>query len=165
VKENLENLIRLLTETLELYRTILKLSREKREILVSGKAPALEALTRQEEALIVKAGKMEVLRAAIMKAIADENHLPGENITLTAIKEIVDQEAAAQLGRLEQEFDQVMSELIPLNEINTKLIQQALLFVNFNVNILAQAATGPVYSSKGHNTQSSQARLLFDRKV
>jgi len=57
-----DNLIALLAELSELCKGLLALSKQKREFLIAGEAQKLEAVTRQEEVLILRIGKLETQR-------------------------------------------------------------------------------------------------------
>lgn len=166
MKSQWEKLIAVLDEMLALYRAILTLSQEKRTVLVAADGQKLEQITKKEELLILQAGKLDNHRADIVKEIGKALGLKPSDMTLERIIEHVDDDFAARLKTISDEFDNVLGDLAPLNKVNTQLIQHALTFVNYNINILAQNQTGPTYAPKGQpGGKQAPSRALFDHKV
>ncbi|MEN6565538.1 MAG: flagellar protein FlgN [Veillonellales bacterium] len=166
MKEIWTKLQSILNEMLEFYQTLLAVSREKRAVLVSGKTRELEAVTKEEEILILQAGKLENRREKIIVEIAAGYGLNTEEITFAKIKELADETDAAQLEQLAKSLEAVVAEIKQLNQVNTKLIQQSLRFIQYNINILTQNTSGPTYEPQGKTTeQTGQGRNLFDRKA
>lgn len=155
----------ILTEMLELYRALLTLSKQKREMLVKVQVQDIEAITKREETLILQIGKLEGLREQLVASIAKTSELPPEELNLAKIRGLVDEDKADRFVWIDQEFDAILKELTPLNKLNTDLIQQSLGFINYNLNLLSQSQVGPTYAAKGQNIQTSTPRVLVDRKV
>lgn len=166
MKEAWTKLQAILNEMLELYQSLLAVTRKKRAVLVSGKANELEAVTKEEEIIILQAGKLEGRREKIIEEIAAGYGLTTEEITFSTIKEFADEADAAQLQQLIKNFEAVVAEIKQLNQVNTKLLQQSLRFIQYNINLLTQNTSGPTYAPKGQTTgQTGQGRNLFDRKA
>ncbi|MDR7866327.1 MAG: flagellar protein FlgN [Sporomusaceae bacterium] len=162
---NWDKLVILLDEMVSLYGAILELSRQKQDILIAVKPQDLEAVTKQEELLILQAGKLEAARGKLLQQLAAADGVAVQDITLAKMKELAGPEAGARLDKIAAEFERIMAELAPVNKLNAELIQRALGFINYNINLLTQSATGPTYAPKGKNTQETQVRKLVDKKV
>ena len=160
-----DKLIDLLNQTLEIYQALLELSRKKRAILAKAKPQELEMLTKQEEVLILEAGKLENLRLKHMDELAAALGLSEEKKTLAALINCADEETADELQAISEEFAQINEELLELNEINAKLIQQSLEFINYSINILSRSAVGPTYAAKGDTTPAGANRSILDAKA
>jgi len=165
MKENGERFIALLTEMVDLYRVILELSRQKRELLVAANTQELDLLTKKQECVILEIGKLESARVKLARQIALDHGLDGEGLTLPQMREMTDPDTAARLEEIGTEFDKIMGELAPVNQLNTELIQQALSFVNYNINILTRSTVSPTYSPQGQRGQETQGLKLVDRRV
>jgi len=164
VKDTWEKLIELLSEMVALYRVVLELSRKKSETIIAAKTQDLEVLTRQEELMIIQIGKMETARIKLMRQLVAECGLPAETVTFSQVQGLAEPSVAKRLAKIAEDFDTTLGELAPINLLNTELIQQALRYVNFNINILTQSAASATYAPQGHENQASQMRLV-DRKV
>jgi flagellar biosynthesis/type III secretory pathway chaperone len=165
VKANWDKLIALLTEMVDLYQAILELSRQKRELLIAVKPQDLEAVTKQEELLILQVGKLESARSRLTKDIAAAAGRPSAALTLAELKELAGPEDAERLEDIAADLDRIMQELAPINQLNTELIQRALGFINYNLNLLTQSAASPTYAADGRNPQENHQRKLVDRKI
>lgn len=163
-----ENLISILGEMVELYRGMLRLTEQKRQVLIAAKSQELTVVTQHEEVLILQIGRLESLRETAIRQIASTHGLAPDKITLNKVHELADEKIAARLAELGEQLTTIVGELTPLNQQNAQLIQQALNYVNYNINILAQNAAGPTYSSpKNAQTPAgnNQRRTLFDAKA
>lgn len=161
---NWENLQRLMSELLLTYQGILNLSKQKRDLLVAGKPSDLGKVVKQEEILIVRAGKIDMARQQVIQMIVNEGAIDSSPLTLSALSVFAPDDVAEKLRGISQEFEHVLAELKEQNALNTQLLNQALKLVNYNINLLTQNAVGPTYSSYGSNGQSVQGRTIFDRK-
>ena len=72
-----------------------------------------------------------------------------------------------RLRTLKQEFVTTLTELSRLNAVNAKLTEQALAFVNYNLNLLTRRQAENTYAPAGAAAlrQSSMPAALLDRKV
>ncbi|SDF79530.1 flagellar protein FlgN [Sporolituus thermophilus] len=160
-----EQLIAVLSEMVALYQALVRLAEEKRAVLVAGNAPALEAITRQEELLIIQAGKLESLRASLIGRIAAAHGLSPEDLTLAKVGELADGQASERIVALGGELRAALERLAPLNQLNTQLIEQALKYIQYNINVLTQAAAGPTYTPPQGAGQPAARRTILDTKV
>jgi FlgN protein. len=162
---NWETLVTLLAEMAAIYRAILELSRQKRDILIAVKPHELEDVTKKEEMLILQVGKMEAVRGKLVRQLAADSGTAVDSLTLTKMKELAGPGVCERLDKVVADFDQIMAELAPVNQLNAELIQTALTFINYNINLLAQNTTGPTYAAQGKTTPNSPSRKLFDKKA
>ncbi|GBG57947.1 hypothetical protein SPFL3102_01667 [Sporomusaceae bacterium FL31] len=160
-----ERLVDVLANMLKLYQALLTISKQKHDILVGAKAQELDALTKQEELLIVQIGKLEVIREKYLQELITVHKFSDENITISKLTEVADQDIGGQITDLLKQFDRITAELVQMNKLNTKLIEQALSFINYNINLLTQNTIGPTYAAKGQQTQGATTRAVLDQKV
>ncbi|SMC39795.1 flagellar protein FlgN [Sporomusa malonica] len=160
-----EKLIILLNQTLEVYQALLKLSRKKRDILIEAKPQEIEMLTKQEEILIIEAGKLEIMRSTLTHELAAAIGLAPDETTMSTLIERADNETAGKLILVIDRFGGITSELTKMNELNTQLIQQSLDLINFNINILSQSAAETTYAPKGNTAPTARNRSILDTKA
>ncbi len=164
MEEKWRRLRELWAETLTVYRAILAVSEKKRQILVSGSAAELETVTRQEEMLILQAGKLEGQRRAVGQELATAYRLEPEMI-MRDLPRYAPSAEAVRLRELGDELIKIATDLQRLNQANTKLIEQALKFVNYSINLLSRTSAGPTYAPPGGADNGSAVRKLIDKKV
>lgn len=160
-----QQLVDVLANMLKLYQALLTISKQKHDILVGAKAQELDALTKQEELLIVQIGKLEIVREKSLQEIIAALKFSDENITISKLAEVADPDIGGQIIDLLKQFDRITAELVQMNKLNTKLIEQALSFINYNINLLTQNTIGPTYAAKGQQTQGATTRAVLDQKV
>jgi flagellar biosynthesis/type III secretory pathway chaperone len=164
VKEKWEELLVVLNKILNIYKAMLTLSQQKKELLVAAKSHELERVTKQEEVLILQVKKLERLREQFVNQIMTAYGIAEGNLSLAALKKIAKPDVVEQLELFGKEFDNIAAEIVPLNKLNNELIGQALGFINYNINILSQTVVGPTYAAKGQTNEQSKRRG-FDAKV
>jgi len=161
-----QQLVDLLTDMLGIYRALLTLSRQKREILVAADTKELERVTGSEEALILRAGKLEVSRQNLVRDLAADLGVAAEELTLAKLTELAEEPVAEKLNALYKDFALITGELTRLNELNSRLIKQALQYINYNINLLAQDSVNATYSAGPQPSGSEAARrTLVDKKI
>ncbi|MBP2645899.1 MAG: FlgN protein [Firmicutes bacterium] len=164
MKENWEKLIGLLDAMIELYSAIVVLSKEKQQALIEVKPQKIEAITKQEERLILEVGKLEAARSKLMKEIALQCKVETEELSLNKMAALAGPGYAERLMKVAEDLNRILGELGPLNQLNTRLIEQALSYINFNINVLAQSTAINTYAP-GQMEKGTEVRKLIDRKV
>jgi flagellar biosynthesis/type III secretory pathway chaperone len=159
------NLLIVLQQMLTIYQDILRLSQEKKQILIAAKSAELEKITKKEDALILQVATLEEMRGKLVGEIMGSHGIVGPSIDLAQLQKIARPDLVDALAVFSKEFKSIMAQIVPLNKLNTALIQQSLNFINYNMNILAQVAVGPTYAAKGHANEQAPQRKVFDAKV
>lgn len=167
MQEVWRELIEALEETLALYRHMLELSESKKNVLVRGKPAELEAINREEEALLIKGSELEHRRAKATAFLVTAWDLTNTNPSLDELAELAMPDDGERLRTLKQEFAATLKELSRLNAVNAKLTEQALAFVNYNLNLLTRRQAEPTYAPTGAAAlrESTISSALLDRKV
>lgn len=165
MKEKWEELITLLTTMVNIYASILKLGKQKSAAVIAANMQELEALTQKEQLLLAQVAKLETARGRISGEIAAGYGVDAQNATLAKMRGLAEPAVAEVLGRIADDFQKIFSELLPINKLNSELIEQALSYVGYNINLLTQNSIGPTYASQGQNTDGARTLKILDRKV
>lgn len=167
MQEVWRELLEALEETLALYRHMLELSETKKNVLVRGKPTELEAINREEESLLIQGKDLEHRRAKATAVLVTAWDLANDKPSLDELAAVALPDDAARLQTLKQEFVGTLKELSRLNAVNAKLTEQALAFVNYNLNLLTRRQAENTYAPAGAAVlrQSSMSAALLDRKV
>lgn len=158
-----QELFNVLADLLSAYQKMLELGNVKREALISAKVKEIEAVTKQEETLIIFINQADKIRKDLVEKIATHYQLTQETMSLSKIKQFASPDMEQKLADIELNFHNAVDELQKLNKTNNELIQQALHFVNFNINVLTQNVASMNYAP-GQQEQST-AKAVFDRKI
>lgn len=164
MKDRWEALVTVLGKILSIYQAILTLSQEKKKILVAANAQGLEKITKQEEILILQVGKLEEIRRKLVGELINAHGITEEGRSLLQLQKIATPAVVLQLENFSKKMNEIIAEIGTLNKLNTELINQALGFINYNINILSQTVVGPTYAPKGQANEQTK-RTVFDAKV
>lgn len=157
----------LLEEQATIYGALLDLSRRKQRVLAQGSLDELERITRAEEALLWQAGRLEERRTSVQEELALDLHQEPGAASLAELLERLRDEERERCSGLCDRLREVSAELQAVNELNMRLIQQALSYVNFSLQALARLGGGQATyaATGGAGGDDVRARRLFDRRA
>jgi len=158
-----KELISVLTKILDVYKQLLVLSKEKRMIIVTVKMKELEKIVRQEQIMIATIGKLEQQRESVLTSLLVSENISTPNKELLDLVMFCDQSMGQKIADIHRQFKETLAELETNNKMNNHLITQALSVVNYNLNVLSEAAVGPTYAAQGREQVSKVKR--FDYKA
>lgn len=161
-----QSLMDVLDEMLALYQRLLELGEEKRTRLVQARPVELEAINRLEESLIIQGSELENRRARSTAVIVTSCGLSNAATTLSELAAAAEPETAERLREFSRELGGILKELARINAINGNLTEQALAFVNYNLNLLTRSQAESTYAPAGSSAQVSRSMTaLLDRRV
>lgn len=164
----MDNLIKdlkeILLQELNLYKSMLELSIDKTKIIISGQVRELDKITQKEQALILKAGKLENVREDILSKIQEKLELKKiQNVS--KLVDYLNEEQKKEIEDIKQQLIDVLNSLKERNTLNSTLIKDSLEYINLNVNLLTNAVSGSTYSDKVNKDDVVQSKSIFDTKV
>jgi flagellar biosynthesis/type III secretory pathway chaperone len=161
----IDGLISVLNKETAMYEGILKLSKNKTDVIVEGKVTELESMTRLEQTMILQLGKLEAEREKLVDTIAAELKLKAPDITLAGLEKLFPKEQAEKLKACHNKLPKLVKDLGEANVLNAKLIRNSLDYIDFSINILTNVgATGNNYGYSGQSSDSKK-RNFFDMKL
>ena len=166
IDEIVESLALILEQETLLYRDAFDISEKKTEVIVKGKIEELDSLVKAEQAIILKIGRLESEREAVINELSKEMGFQLEGITLSEINAQLGQESYQRLHACQHELVETLGGLKNTNDTNAQLIQNALDYVNFSVNLItADQNAGNMYSQSGEDDAMSYRKNIFDIKL
>jgi flagellar biosynthesis/type III secretory pathway chaperone len=165
--DRVEEIAGRLAEILEnealLYKDANDISAKKTDVIVRGKIEDLDCLVKAEQAIILKIGKLEDERERIVEALSDELELDLEGATLSDIGSYFNNDSYNRLNICHESLSRILGDLKHSNETNSQLIQNALDYVNFSVNLIAtNRGSSGTYTHDGGEGAEKQRRSVFD---
>lgn len=166
MKEDLINrLIELLEHEHKVYEGILKLSKDKTNIVVEGKVSELENMVKLEQALLLQISRIDKQREEILVKISSELKLKENGVSISEIKKHVSPEQHKKLENYQKKMTDMVNELNHVNQLNSRLIKNSLEFIEFSLNLVSNAdLTSNNYSNKGDSSETER-KNLFDMKL
>ena len=157
-------LLDILQNQTNIYRQLLSLALEKRPVLIKGNIIELERITKEEESLIFKVGRLEEQRQALHNALANHFALSPEELSISELIKRVDEPLKIKFTKIYDEITEILGQITEVNNNNTDLINSSLDFVSFSLNLLTSHSTVPSYTEE-ENEKRQAAAKIFDRTV
>ncbi|MEK3883900.1 flagellar protein FlgN [Paenibacillus sp. PL2-23] len=159
-------IIETLQRQLELYKKLLECEESKKALILKNEIVQLNVVTQKEKLLTAHAEEIEtsrmLLTAKHFKNLGFRN-LSG--VLSDLIKSVNNAEEKKVLLELHGQLTDVLNRLKQVNEINQKLIQQSLDFINFSLGLIVEnPSEDMVYQHPQHQSYSNK-RNWYDSKV
>ena len=160
------NVTDLLEQECRICEKLLEMSRSKTELIVNGSIKELDKTINTEQRNVRLLEKLESKRGSMMLAIAQQNGIDIQDVTLSYLISIAE---GALKDRLEKIYDSLGQNTVEqkyLNELNSKLINNNLEFINFSLNAISGAGpAGNTYDKVGQSPEKHLDTNLFDKKI
>jgi flagellar biosynthesis/type III secretory pathway chaperone len=165
VKELSENLFKVMEEELKLHKYILEVSNLKTKVIVDGDIRKLEEIMKIEQAFVLKMGKLENLRERIAVGLARDIGISMDKLNIVELLQRVKQEdVAVKIKNCRDEMLKIVNELKNANEVNSKLIENSLEYIDFSINMLSSVDDGTNNYGNTGTVQDKTKRNYFDIK-
>ncbi|MBB6216410.1 flagellar biosynthesis/type III secretory pathway chaperone [Anaerosolibacter carboniphilus] len=165
MSKSIEQLITVLKEECNLYKDYLDLAREKKTAVIKGEIKELDHITKREQNMIVNMGKVDQIRTAIIGNILLEKNIASVE-TISELADLIEEPARATILKLKDNLAALLEETKNLNHINSELLQQALEYVDYNINLLTSAQPqSSTYGNKADEKDLKARANIFDAKI
>ncbi|MCL2204240.1 MAG: flagellar protein FlgN [Defluviitaleaceae bacterium] len=159
----IDQLIEILGEQNARCEELLGLALEKKDVIVQNDIDALQKITSLENMVISQNNRLERQRITLTADIAEVLGKGGQTLDITALIECMEgQPQQAPLIAAGEKLRETLTKLKEHNDINQSLIQNALEYVEYSLNVIRTSAqlAGPDYPD---NAQGGPAGS-FDAK-
>lgn len=160
----IDKLIEVLNKEASVYEGILKLSKKKTDVIISGKVSELEGITKAEQSVIVTLGKLEEEREKLVEQIAVQLDMKASDVKLSDLIKLLPQEQAEKLKECHDTLPKVFSDIQNANVVNSKLIRNSLDYIDFSINVLTSTGTTGNYGNSGQSDDPKK-KNFFDLKL
>lgn len=166
MKAELAILVDILEQQKAIQGVLVELSERKTKAIASGKTDALSAIVEEEKSLLAQIKAVEKKQAHCVDKLAALLNIPSADVRMSLIIEAAQGEQKEKLVKLRDELSALIDKQIQSNEINMKLLQMNMDYVQFLINTTSRQQTGPVYGTGGTLDKPAEAaKRLLDRKV
>lgn len=153
--EALSDLAALMDAQVAMLDDLCELGRKKTVLLVENDLTGLEAVVKAEQALLWKIGRLEERRYRQQLLFAGD--AGPEATRLAELVRLAPPPLRERLSALQDHYGRSVTELGRLNETNRRLIEQALTFVDFTLELIAAArGAGQTYTEAGKRKQAAE---------
>ena len=141
----IEDFIDTLTKENEEYCTLLEISGRKTPVIVKGDVEALAKITDEEQVVVDRITALDKHREEVLKDIATVLNKDVQTLKIPELIKLLDrQEKEKQaLSQIYEKLKVTVREMKTLNERNRGLIQLSLEMIQFDMNLMQAATSGP----------------------
>ena len=134
----LTTLIELLERLDEVHNTMLDLAADKKQTIMDNNVDVLIDILNRESKLTKLIGQLEEQRISsaytVLQGVGIRSNL---NLNLTELSRLIfDPEDKARLLHIQQKLSSTLQRLKEANELNQKLIEQSLTFIDYSLDLL-----------------------------
>lgn len=160
-----ENLITALQYEYRTYREILKIAEGKTDSLINNDAQAIASIVEQEQKYAEQTVKLNQVRERLLQTFAEKYKQDYNTLTISKVKSIVKNPYKKELDDIQKKLTDLLAKLKSRNEINKKLIENAIKYLDFNLQLItAPEPATPNYGKSGLEENKSGNRSLLDIK-
>lgn len=165
----MEDFMGILEEENEGYQRLTELSQEKRQIIIDGDIPALEAITEREQEITGRLVNLENKRSEVVGDMSIVLSKKPEELTITNMIAFLNKQPEEQkkLIDLRDRLRETLREMADINTQNEVLLQQSMEMVEFDLTLfrsMRQAPTTANYDKQANNTGDLLGSGGFDAK-
>lgn len=141
----LENLIETLTRENDEYVTLLALSQEKTQKIVSADLDGLQAIVAKEQVIIDRIGELEKTREENVADIGNVLNIPIKDLKIDKLVEMLEKQPADQkkLIDIHDKLKKTLGDMVRVNDSNKALLQESLEMIEFELNLARSAKMAP----------------------
>ncbi len=163
----LEDLTTVLDEEIESLDRLLLLCEREKESLMENDVRSLNRENREQEELISKLQRSEIVRAKITKEVGQTLGLGGEGLTLSKLLPHTKEPYSDRLKQRGDKLHQSLKKIQSLNRTNALLLANSLRLMQKKVELLTQIGEedDSLYSQKGMISLKGIKRSIVDRKA
>jgi len=163
----LNQLLALMEEQVKVMTDLTALSKKKSQLLVDNRMDELDVLLRGEQALLWQMGRLEEKRFQAQILVAAHLGTHPSQLTLERLVKVVPADQGARCHEIAERYGQTANELTHVNQLNTELIQQAMAYVDFSLQLLGASnpAAAQVYSPKGPRPGPDGKHRRLDNRI
>ncbi len=160
-RELIDKLLEILEQEYTVYEDILRLSKDKTNTIIEGKVSELDNIVKLEQALVMQIARIDEKREEVLLQICNETNAGEKTMNISEIRKHTTEVQSKRLEEYQKRMLGIVNELGHINKLNSKLIQNSLEFIEFSLNLMANAdAASNNYGKKGNSSDKSRKNLI-----
>jgi flagellar biosynthesis/type III secretory pathway chaperone len=165
---SVEGLIQTMDKIIQIHLLMLELSEQKTNILVYNQVDKLNKIVNKETNLIKQITQLDQQRIEdISEFLLQKGYKPNPKITVEdLIKLVVKAEEKKSLMDRQKQLLSTIDKLRQLNQLNQKLVEQSLSFLEFSIDlIIGPSEDNVVYQNPIQQHQGIKRNGIFDSRA
>lgn len=161
---SVQTIIATLTELIEIHEKLIKISKQKTEIIKEGSIEKLQPILSSERKCVQELEKIELKRQEKIEAWCHEHALDDKHITITEILDhLSNQPEAEQLEETTIYLTNLITRLKQQEQLNHELIIQSMQFIQLSLDMMSPTIKHLNYGK--NKALDTVKRSVFDSKA
>lgn len=150
------------------YEELLKISKEKTNIIIKSDIEVLREMVAQEQVHTDKLAALESKRTEVLSDIATVLNKDVNTLTIRNIVHLLkgQDKEQAELAKVHDQLKSTLNDMVVINEINRQLIEESLELIDFNINYINGMSQMPETANYNKNAYNADnyVNSTFDAK-
>ncbi len=162
----IDDLLTMLEQSENLYHQMLPVIQREKQAALSAQSDQLTSASEEKEELLAQLQQLERRRQILIHQIADDRHLPAEQIKLSTLADSSDQHQAVRMRRLSVSLNELVPKIKKANEENRAIIQHCLSIVHGALGFFQHfVIPTDVYGASGQMSMQSKGGNLISGAI
>jgi flagellar biosynthesis/type III secretory pathway chaperone len=164
---SVQGLLQTMLKLVQVHITLLDLAEQKTNILVNNKVDKLNQIVNKETQLMKQITELDHQRINdISEFLIEKGYKPNPNITVgDLVKLVVKVEDKQAISDAQKHLLSIIDKLRQLNQLNQKLIEQSLAFIEYSMDLVLGPDDGIIYQNPSHQQQALKRNGMFDSRA
>jgi len=152
----------------EVHMELLSLSEQKKDAITKNDVPSLDRIVKGEEVLLSRLNQWEHKRRECVRELAGQVGRPVGEVVLRDFLPLCDTDQRERLETLHTELTSLLKRQIAVNDINKRLIESRLEYINYSLETASDAGQSAfhTYGEEGREFGRPERKTSFiDQKV
>lgn len=158
-------LIEVLQQEADIYEEILRISKDKTNVIIEGRVTGLENITKLEQSLILKIRQAEDIRENLAEKLAEELNINTPDTTISELIKHLKKGQAKELGNIQKKIMSTINDLKSTNGLNSRLIKNSLQYIDFSISLFSDEDSGGNNYGNSGQVDGSKKRSFMDVKL
>ena len=146
----LDQLLRVLSNETELYRSMLKVIGKEEDAVIRSALDPLNEAGIEKENILKELRSVEKQRSLLVREVSEALGCPYQDLTLSKISKMVDEPYASRLKKVSSDLSTLLVTLKDANQRNQRLVEHSLELLRGSFNLLSELmASNTVYYRTG----------------
>lgn len=165
MNKHFNKILDILSQQISLYNELKNIGEQKQEAIISKNIEELESITKREQAFVKTIMSLENERMQSLDNYCREKNI--RNIeTINELMFHLDELEKRQFSMSREKLIDVISQLSEVNELNSRLLEQSLDYINFSIGLVSNYGLEDAgYDKKATDKDIKIDKSLFDAKV
>ena len=167
MRQELKAMYDLLLEQKQVQEGLIKLSYEKRQVILNNDTARLSDIVAQEQKDIVKMNSIDKQRVRLIPGIAGALGVPEAEVTLSVIIDGAGPDERNEFFLLQKELTSLINSQLELNKMNKDLLEAHLEYADAMLSVIAEPEDplNNFYGDDGRANNDKKPTGFIDRQI